>query len=134
MKESIYDGDSTEYCKDCGYAGKGGFVHFFSDNMTLDQALCFYLNQVDYFGLYDDFLTSIALELMFYNENYQAGVIIVFEFNVNNAGNVDKYYLTKPFFSSRYDSNYHRITSAERGFLIFLDVIYLIGLIWFTYI
>ena len=44
--------------------------------MTLEQALCHYLDLVNNVRIYDDFMTTLALELMFYNENYQVGVII----------------------------------------------------------
>ena len=44
--------------------------------MTLEQSLCQYLDLVHNVSIYDDSMTTLALELMFYNENYQAGVII----------------------------------------------------------
>ena len=101
--------------------------------MTLEEALCQYVDLFFNYHLFDDYMTNIALELMFYNENYQVGVIISLEFTVNNAGNVDKYHLANSFFASRYDTSYHRISNAERGLLIFMDTIYWIGLIWLTF-
>ena len=73
------------------------------------------------------------MELMFYNENYQMGLVMTYEFMINNAGNVDKYYIVRPFFSSRYDLDYHRISQFAKVILFIIDLIYFLGLIWLTY-
>lgn len=78
-------------------------------------------------------MVNLVVEILVYNENFQAGLYITFEFLINNAGNVDKFYNAKPFFNSRYDQNFHRVSKTTKNFLIFLDVIYWIGLIWLAY-
>ena len=70
---------------------------------------------------------------MFYNENYQMGIVLTYEFMINNAGNVDRYYIVRPFFASRYDNEYHRISQFSKVIYFMFDAIYLLGLIWFTY-
>ena len=69
---------------------------------------------------------------MFYNENYQAGITIAYQFLINNAGDVEKYKDTTQFFLSRYSKYYHQSSNEMRWFLIFLDVIYAIFLFIIT--
>lgn len=84
-------------------------------------------------GLYDNYMISVTVEILLYNENYQMGTHTILEFLVNNPGSVIKHYTTRSFFGSRYDPNYHRTTEFTKGILIFFDVIYWLGLIWLAY-
>ena len=69
---------------------------------------------------------------MFYNENYQTGVIETYQFLVNNVGDVEKYKDTSAFFLSRYSKYYHQESETLKNFLIFLDVSYILSLIAYT--
>ena len=69
---------------------------------------------------------------MFYNENYQTGVIETYQFLVNNVGDVEKYKDTSAFFLSRYSKYYHQESETLKNFLIFLDVSYILALIAYT--
>jgi hypothetical protein len=66
---------NTSYSTDNTYKNTGGFAHFFPSNFTVDEAYNLYGELIED-GLFGGDLLSIALELMFYNENYQTGMHI----------------------------------------------------------
>jgi hypothetical protein len=67
--------NNTSYSTDNTYKNTGGFAHFFPSNFTADEAYDLY-TQLIADGLYNADVLSMALELMFYNENYQTGMHI----------------------------------------------------------
>ena len=69
---------------------------------------------------------------MWYNENYQTGIIQVYQFLINNAGDVEKYKDTNSFYLSRYSKYYHQDNQSMRDFLITWDIVYLMLLIFIT--
>ena len=82
--------------------------------------------------LFNNELLDLTVELMFYNENYQTGIVQAYQFLINNSGDIQMYKDTNMFFSSRYSKYYHQKTEGVKGFLIFLDLIYLILLVFVT--
>jgi hypothetical protein len=64
---------NTSYSTDNTYKNTGGFAHFFPSNFTVDEAYSLYDELIND-NLYGNDVLSIALELMFYNENYQTGM------------------------------------------------------------
>lgn len=63
---------SKKYTVANTYKKTGGFSHFFASNLSVVEAYELY-NSIVVDDLYDGDLLSIALEIMFYNENYQTG-------------------------------------------------------------
>ena len=131
LDKTKFGTDEIQYWKSCGYANVGGFVHFFNSSITLNQAQNKFNTMIND-GLFSEELLDITLEIMFYNENYQTGITIAYQFLINNAGDVEKYKDTTQFFLSRYSKYYHQSSNEMRWFLIFLDVIYVIFLFIIT--
>ena len=131
LDKTKFGTDEIQYWKSCGYANAGGFVHFFNSSITLTQAQNKFNTMIND-GLFSEELLDITLEIMFYNENYQTGITIAYQFLINNAGDVEKYKDTTQFFLSRYSKYYHQSSNEMRWFLIFLDVIYAIFLFIIT--
>lgn len=120
------------YTSSGGYAGKGGYVAFFQDNWNITEAATYYYTLL-LDGLFDKQLVSITLEIMAYNQNLQTGVNIAFEFMINNAGEIQKNIYKMAFFTSRYNKQYKQLTPKMKNFIIFIDVLYLLGSIIFAY-
>ena len=116
-----------------GYNGKGGYVFFFNDTLTIEQAKEEYL-KLDPNTMYDDKFLSLTAEILLYNSNYQTGIILALEFLRNNADVIHPVISTFMFYESHYNANYHQNSSFYRVFLIFLNSIYLILIIYSTYI
>ena len=81
--------EKLEYEYNGGYKGKGGYVVYFPSNLTYDEVDQKYVKLVED-GLFDENFLSLAVEIMLYNGNYQAGVILSYEFLIENAGRVVK--------------------------------------------
>jgi hypothetical protein len=64
---------NTSYSTDNTYKNTGGFSHFFPSNFTVFEAYNLLFELIED-GLFNGDVLSIALELMFYNENYQTGM------------------------------------------------------------
>lgn len=75
---------------------------------------------------------ACTYEFLFYNENYQTGVYIVYEFLVTNSGLVDKYKIVDQFWESKYKSVYWKATQFEKVLLMIMDFIYAIGVLVMT--
>jgi hypothetical protein len=73
VNKTDFASNNTSYSTDNTYKNTGGFSHFFEGYFTVDEAYSLY-DELNEDGLYDGDLLSIALELMFYNENYQTGM------------------------------------------------------------
>ena len=131
LNKTDFGTDNIQYCESWGYANAGGFVHYFGSNLSIDQAQSKY-SKILNDGLFEYNLLDITLEIMFYNENYQTGIMQVYQFLINNAGDVEKYKDTNAFFLSRYSKHYHQTSESLKGFLIMLDVLYIILLIIVT--
>lgn len=89
----------------------GGFVFFFNDTLTFSEA------QQKLNGLYDEGLLgkeflSIVYEVMLYNQNLQAGVILNYEFLYNNAGKIDKTISSDLFYHSRYHTDFYQYSHS----------------------
>ena len=131
LDTSSFGSDHVQYWSDWGYDGSGGFVHFFDSSMTLKKAKSKF-NKMVSDGLFNESLLDITLEIMSYNENYQTGTTQVYQFLINNSGNIEKYKDTAAFYLSRYSKNYHQSSENTRRFLILLDVLYCICLVAIT--
>ena len=112
--------NETEYQENEGYKNTGGYVFYFDSNLTYEKADEKYREIVED-GLFDEYWLSIVLEIMIYNCNYQTGVIISYEFLVNNAGNVFKDKNIDAFYMSRYSSSYNGYSQFLKYLLIFID-------------
>ena len=132
IDKSNFGKDSLEYTEDGGYNGKGGFVHFFDSNLTIEEASRKY-GTLENDGLYSENLLSIVVELMFYNENYQVGVTMAYEFLVNNAGSIEMYTNNNAFYLNRYTSYYHQSSAFIQYLLMTIDFLFLIGLLYFSF-
>ena len=130
--ESPFGRNSTAYQSGGGFNNKGGYVHHFANDLTLQKANQTYQDLITD-GLFDQNFLSLALEVVFYNENYQAGTVLIYQFLENNAGRVESYKDRRAFFESRYNSNYHQQSKSMVSFLIFLDAVYWLGLFWITF-
>ena len=108
----------TPYSEDGGYRHKGGYVHYFASNLTFKEAMNKFRTMNDD-SVFDPNLISFTIELMFYNQNYQTGITIVYEFLINNAGDVEKYADINAFYLSRYDEHYHQMDESTVGFMYF---------------
>lgn len=109
--------NQVPYEDDGGYKGLGGHVFFFPDTYTIEEAASKY-NQMTADGLYDNKFLALTIEFMFYNKNYDLGVIFVFEFLANNAGLVEKNYYTNSFYQSKYTSGYSQYKGIVKNLLI----------------
>ena len=81
--------DKIKYQNDGGYKNTGGYVIYFNSNLTYTEAKNKYTQLVKD-GLFDEYCISIVLEIMMYNGNYQTGVVISYEFLINNAASMFK--------------------------------------------
>jgi hypothetical protein len=52
--------------------------------------------------MFDEQSISFSIEMMFYNQNLQVGIIQIYEFLVDNSGNIEKYSKIDSFELSRY--------------------------------
>jgi hypothetical protein len=123
---------STEYDSTGGYNGNGGFVFYFNDSLTFEQADLKYENLIAD-GLFDKEYLSTVFEIMLYNENLQAGVIVNYEFLYNNAGKIDKTISTDVFYSSKYQGNFAQFSDLMIFLLYSADALYCICLLAITY-
>ena len=71
---STFGSDKISYWSSWGYAGAGGFVHYFDSLLTLNQARSKFSSMISD-GLFSSELLDITVELMFYNENHQTGIV-----------------------------------------------------------
>ena len=117
--------DKIEYQNDGGYKNTGGYVIYFNSNLTYTEAETKY-TQLAKDGLFDEYCISIVLEIMMYNGNYQTGVVISYEFLINNAASMFKDKDIDAFYMSRYSPNYARYSSSLKSFLIFTDALFLL--------
>jgi hypothetical protein len=60
------------------------------------------------------------------------GIIIDYEFLTNNAGIIEVYTDEFGFYLSRYSSNYHQASGFVQYFLMTMDIIYILGLLFMT--
>ena len=127
---STFGSDTIAYWSSWGYAGVGGFVHYFNSLLTLNQARSKFSSMVSD-GLFSSELLDITIELMFYNENYQTGIVHAYQFLINNSGDIEKYEDTNAFYLTRYSQFYHQSSESMRRFLILLDILYFIVFIVF---
>ena len=132
VQKSIWGKNSYQYSSSGGYEDKGGYIIHFPNDYTIDEAEALW-NQLLKDGIFDKSFISLAFELSFYNENYQVGVVLGYEFIQTNAGFISKIKTKRPFFESRYQQCYHQISEALQIILIILDIIYIIGVIWIVY-
>ena len=85
IDETPFGRNKVPYTKNGGYDGEGGFIHYFKSDWTVEEAKQFYQNLVDD-GLYNEQFVAVTLEvslcyrfrlitlqMIFYNENRQAG-------------------------------------------------------------
>lgn len=120
------------YSSSGGYQNKGGYVVYFNDTITYSEAMdIFYDLCKD--GLFDLNLLSITLEVMAYNQNYQIGAILAYEFLVNNGGQIDMYTHRSSFSYSRYKNHYNQHTKSYTNFLILIDIVYFLITLIYTY-
>lgn len=70
---------------------------------------------------------------MIYNENYQTGTILAFEFLEDNSGKISPVVSTYMFFTSIFNSEYHVHSVSTRVFHIILCCLYGILLLYFAY-
>ena len=89
--------NKTKYSKSGGFEGKGGYIIHFTNDMTIDEAVSLYSQLIED-GLMDKAFLSLAFELTFYNENYQTGVVLAYNFIQTNAGKVNKIKTKRSFF------------------------------------
>lgn len=120
------------YSSSGGYAGKGGYVAFFQDNWNHTEADDYYTSLIND-GLFEPDLVSLTLEIITYNQNYQLGINLAFEFMINNAGNIEKNLYKSAFFYSRYNKEFNQISGEYKSFLIFIDVLFTLGTIIYIY-
>lgn len=105
-------------------------VRFLKLNIT--EAYDYY-NRIWFDGLFDKPSLSLTLEIMFYNENYQTGVIMIYEFLINNSAKVEKHKNIEAFYLSRYNNNFRAFSQTLKNFLFLLDLVYLIHILFLTY-
>ena len=97
------------YSSSGGYNNLGGYIFHVPNDYNIDEVINLE-NQLIADGFIDDQFLSAVFEVVFYNENYQTGVILVYEFLQNNAGELKIANYQKSFFESRYSKNYHQIS------------------------
>ena len=125
-----------EYQDGGGHNGQGGFVIFLSDILNETEARDKYsqltIEDTSNFTrkLEDNFL-DLTFEVLLFNENYEWGVVITFEFLQNNAGEIDKSISTIPIYQSKYNPSYHFVSGSTRIFLICVDISYFL---WFLFL
>ena len=127
--------DEVEYQPSGGYQGKGGYVFYFRSNLTYEEMLDKYTQMVRD-GFYDKNWLSIIVEIMIYNANFQTGIIIAYEFLLNNAGDLIHNKNIDAFYMSRYYMGYTGNSRTTENVLIFLDVLFCSYylLFWFQFI
>ena len=128
VQKASFGSEPTPYSVDGGYREKGGFVHYFDSNLTIDQANQKY-NTIVQDGLYDEDLLSLVCEMMFYNQNYQVGVSLTYEFLINNSGAVVVFINHGSFTKSRYSKDFYRYSQATIYFFYIIDVVFLLEFI-----
>lgn len=69
---------------------------------------------------------------MFYNANYQTAIVQVYEFMINNAGDIEKYTDTNALYYSRYSKYFHLKGAGWREFMIVIDIATLLILIGYS--
>ena len=122
-----------QYSKNGGYNNLGGYVIHIPNDYNIEETLVLY-NQLIADGFIDSQFLSAVFEVIFYNENFQTGVVLAYEFIQNNAGElkIDKHRLS--FFKSQYDKNYHQVTKFVQIIIIISEILYCIGFLWLVYL
>ena len=120
------------YSASGGYNNLGGYIIHVPNDYNIDEVINLE-NQLIADGFIDKQFLSAVIEVVFYNENYQTGVILTYEFLQNNAGELKIANYRKSFFESRYSKNYHQISGLTQIILIILEVFYWLGLLWLIY-
>ena len=67
--------------------------------------------------------------MIFYNENYETGVQIIYQFLQNNSGHISKYTDATIYNKSMYKSNYRKYKSGYQVLFKSIDFIYLTGIL-----
>ena len=75
---------------------------------------------------------ACTYEFLFYNENYQAGVYIAYEFLITNSGGVEKYKIVHPFWESKYRNDYRILSKFEKVIHMGMDLVYVLGVLIIT--
>ena len=122
-----------QYSKNGGYNNLGGYVIHIPNDYNIEETLVLY-NQLIADGFIDSQFLSAVFEVIFYNENFQTGVVLAYEFIQNNAGElkIDKH--RSSFFESQYDKNYHQVTKFVQIMIIISEILYCIGFLWLVYL
>jgi hypothetical protein len=107
-------------------------VFYFNDSLTFEEADLKYEGLIAD-GLFDKEYLSTVFEIMLYNENLQAGVVLNYEFLYNNAGKIDKTISTDMFYSSKYQGNFAQFSDSMIFFLYSADALYCVCLLAITY-
>ena len=132
VETSNWGSKNISYSSSGGYKGLGGYIIHIPNDIKIDEAM----NMYDYLikdGLTDNHFLSIVFELVFYNENYQTGIVLAYEFLLNSAGQLNKEKHRSPFFEFVFSSNNHQVSKSAQIILIIMEIIYLLGLIWMFY-
>ncbi|CAI2380259.1 unnamed protein product [Moneuplotes crassus] len=124
--------DNTKYSKNGGYKGKGGYVHYFDDSLDYYEALIQYATLLED-GVFEGDLVNLVVEIMLYNENFQVGINLAYEFMINNAGKIETYKDIQAFYVSRYSKDYHQSSKFLQYFFMSLDIIFFLGLLFYSY-
>ena len=131
--EDYYEYLPVSYKSDGGYRGKGGYIYFFQSNWTNDAAQSYYIDMWQDGVIYSDNSLTFTLEIMFYNENLQTGVVLIYEFLINNAGVLEKHKNVETFYLTRYSSKYRSNSKFGDYMLITFDLLFFISIMHLTY-
>ena len=104
-----------------GYKGKGGYVFYFADNLSYQEASTQFDNlSDDSLGenrMFGNKFLAITIEILLFNPNYQVGVSVALEFLENNAGFIDKTLTSNAFYVSKYNTDFHQYSESLITFL-----------------
>ena len=123
VETTAWGSTNIPYSASGGYNNLGGYIIHVPNDYNIDEVINLE-NQLIADGFIDDQFLSAVFEVVFYNENYQTGVILAYEFLQNNAGELKIAKHRSSFFESRYSKNYHQISESTQIILITLEVFY----------
>ena len=122
-----------QHSKNGGQRNLGEYIIYIPNDYNIEETLIL-CNQLIADGFIDSQFLSAVFEVIFYNENLQAGVILAYEFLKNNAGELKIDEHRSSFFESQYDKNYHQVSRFVQIIFIISEILYCFGFLWLVYL
>ena len=99
VETSNWGSKNISYSTSGGYKGLGGYIIHIPNDYKIEEVISLW-DTLFNDGLTDSQFLSVVFEIVCYNENYQTGMVLAYEFIMNNAGQLKKVKYRSSFFEN----------------------------------